>query len=350
MKSKKWVRFIVCGCFFLFLSVLVLSDVNAAPEKPKSLRMGSNTVGSIMYAFAGGLSAVVEKYSDLKIEVLPHGNVITLPMFATKECDMVIAASDEMDAAFRGIAVYEKITGGKGVDLRMMMLGTRIAAGLLVARDTGIKTTRELKGKRVCLDYGTHYALAMGSRAALFGGGLTLEDVIAVKANGVPEAMRKVLEGKADACYGAIGVPAFRELEAARGARHLGIENTPERWQEIHKIFHGYFPMHIEPKKPGQPVGVMEPIWMVGRNFSLVCRADLPDDIVYATTKALYEHDAELGPFHPGLKDWAKERFVGTMAPAPYHAGAIRFYKEKGLWTDEMEQHQEELFKNRTRR
>ena len=350
MKGKRFIGFFICVCLFWVLAAFPLGDGHARAEKLKTLRMGSNTVGSIMYVFAGGLSSVIEKYSDLKIEVLPHGNVITFPMFATKECDMVIAASDEMDAAFRGVAVYERITEGKGVELRMMMLGTRIPAGLLVPRDTGITTTKGLKGKRVCLDFGTHYALAMGSRAALIGGGLTLKDVIPVKANGVPEAMRKVLERKAEACYGAVGVPAFRELEAARGARHLGIENTPERWKEIHKIFHGYFPMHIKPKKPGKPVGVMEPIWLVGRNFSLVCRADLSEDIVYAITKALYEHDTELGPFHPRLRDWRKERFVGTTAPAPYHPGAIRLYKEKGLWTGEMVKHQEKLFENRKKR
>ena len=67
----------------------------------------------------------------------------------------------------------------------------------------------------------------------------------------------------------------------------------------------------------------------------LLAREDVSEAAIYEITKALYEHNAELVK-RPGLMEWLTERFV-TMEPLlPYHDGAIRFYKEKGLWTKEM--------------
>jgi len=325
--------------FLIFSIFLVNFTLPASAASKKILHVGGNAIGSIQYVFACGIGDVVEKHTNYKFEVKPHGNVITLPMFQTKEIDMAIASNEESHYAYNGKEVYGEITDGKGIDLRMLMLGTRVAAGLVVARDSGITSAKELKGKKVVIDYGAHFGLSMGTRAGLYGVGLTEDDVKAVKANTVPEAMKMVIEGKADACFGAIGVPAFRELEAARGALHLGIDDTTENWKKIHEIFYGYFPIKV---KPGY-FSVKQPIVLVGKNFALICRADLSDDVAYQVTKTIWEHDAELAPYAPGLKDWVKARFVATTSSAPYHPGAVKFYKEQGVWTDEMQKHQEKL-------
>jgi TRAP transporter TAXI family solute receptor len=313
----------------------------AGPEKPQSLRLAANVVGSLMYAIGGGLAGVVEKNSSLKVEVLPQGNIVAFPMFTTRECDLVISATDEADMAYKGSVIYGKMTRGKGIDMRMLMIGNPIQAGLLVAKDSGIKTAQDLKGTRVTRDFGNHHALTMGVKAYLIGLGLAEKDVIPVKTTNVPAAMRLVLEGKADACYGAIGVPAFRELQAARGALYIGLPSDPERWKGIRGVFHGYFPAKVKPSKVA--VGVDKPMILLGKNFSLISRADLPDDVAYTLTKTLWEHDAELAPYHPKLRGWKKKFYVSTKSPTPYHDGAITFYKEMGVWTDEMEKHQEKL-------
>lgn len=53
----------------------------------------------------------------------------------------------------------------------------------------------------------------------------------------------------------------------------------------------------------------------------------------------------ELGEANPVLRAWRRERMVSQKATIPYHPGAIRFFKESGAWSKEMEDLQAKLLK-----
>lgn len=327
-----------------FIAVFMFSGVPAHSAGHEDiLKMSTASVGSIMYVFGAAMSEVVEKHGGPKIEVLPQNALQGLQMLPSREVDMVMIANDDLSWAYSGGDIYEKITKGKGFDVRLLMLGTRIPAGQVVGGDSGIKNYQDLKGKRVVLGFGSSVAMNNGAKAALYAGGLTEKDVKVVKTSDVVAAARMVIDKKADACYGAIGTPIFQQVAASRkGARHLGVNDTPETWAKLKELSPAYFPMKIK-KMPKSPPTVQEDLVMVGRNFSVVSRKDLSDESAYIFTKLLWENDKELAPKHPKLRDWVKDRFVSTKASAPYHPGAIKFYKEVGVWTPEMEKRNSEL-------
>ena len=338
MNAKRLAK--VCGCICLMTMLAFMGQGPGQAAAKEKLRIATAPVGAIMYTFGAAMSDVLDKHGGPTLEVLPQMALHGLSMFPTQECDLVMIANDDLSMAYRGKSIYKKITKGKGFDVRLLMLGTRIPAGQVVAGDSGIKNYQDLKGKRVILVFGSSVALNLGSRAALYGGGLSEKDVKVMKSADIVSGAKMVIEGKADATYGAVGVPIFRQIISARkGARHLGIVDTPESWKRIHSIFEGYFPMYM---KPGPPT-VKEPITMVGRNFAVAARPDLSDDMAYIFTKIIWENDKELAPKHPRLKDWVKKHFASTRASAPYHPGAIKFYKEVGAWTPELEKHNNDL-------
>ncbi|HET7410748.1 MAG TPA: TAXI family TRAP transporter solute-binding subunit, partial [Paracoccaceae bacterium] len=75
----------------------------------------------------------------------------------------------------------------------------------------------------------------------------------------------------------------------------------------------------------------------------LMTYAEQEDDLVYNMTKAmveLYTNYAESGV--PGIKGWDIGRQDFTWV-APYHPGAIRYFEEIGVWSDEAQAHNENL-------
>lgn len=337
MSLKRFVSLFTVICFVSVFMLSISAPVNAAPQNESILKMSTASVGSIMYVFGAAMSEVVEKHGGPKIEILPQNALQGLAMLPSKEVDLVMIANDDLSWAYNGGDIYEKMTKGKGFDVRLLMLGTRIPAGQVVGEDSGIKNYQDLKGKTVVLGFGSSVAMNNGAKAALYAGGLTEDDVKVVKTSDVVAAARMVIDKKADACYGSVGTPIFQQVAAARkGARHLGVNDTPETWAKLKKLSSAYFPMKIK-KLPKSPPTIKEDIVLVGRNFSVVSRKDLSDESAYTFTKLLWENDKELGPKHPRLKDWVKAHFANIKASAPYHPGAIKFYKEVGAWTPELE-------------
>jgi uncharacterized protein len=68
----------------------------------------------------------------------------------------------------------------------------------------------------------------------------------------------------------------------------------------------------------------------VGTDVLLVARRDLPDDLVYTLTKALFNSTDALSRSHPSARYIDPER--GPDAPIPVHRGAARYYRERELF------------------
>jgi len=67
-------------------------------------------------------------------------------------------------------------------------------------------------------------------------------------------------------------------------------------------------------------------------DFVAVTQAGVSDDLIYKVTKALYENkEALVSTFKP-LSGFSQDKMAKKGKQIPYHAGAIKFYKEQGLW------------------
>lgn len=319
------------------------TDAKSPQNGSQILALGTQGAGSIINAMASGISAVLSRNFGSEVKtVATSGPGEWMPMMNTNEIDMGLLNAWDAQTGYLGKAGYEKISAGKGFDIRLITSGHKAANGIIVAESTGIKSGADLKGKRIVGNFTGSAGQTMLSEAALANLGLTKNDVKMTAAPSVDAGLKSVIEGRADAngCAN-LGMGAISELEAGKGARFLSLDPSPEAVKRLQELF----PANLIKVSPGKGnTGIKEdPTYLMQYDFYMVGRASLSDDVVYNVVKTLWDKNNELGALNKNLLDWTPENFVVDLFTVPYHPGAIKFYQEKGVWTPEMEKRQQEL-------
>ena len=102
----------------------------------------------------------------------------------------------------------------------------------------------------------------------------------------------------------------------------------------------GYYPRWV---KAGSATAIVDDTCFIAYDSYLAAGQSLPDPVVEAVLRALWDNASQLGPIHPLLREWTRERAVGADVTIPYHPAAVRFYKERGVWRPELDQLQQKL-------
>jgi TRAP transporter TAXI family solute receptor len=326
--------------FTLMFSFIVLAPAYTVFAAP-TLNLATHPVGNMTNIAGTAVAAVVNKNSPIQLKVKAVAGPTTwLPMMVSKEIELGIFVSADASFAYHGQKAYIKLSKGKGFDIRLAATGMVLSLGTAVSGKSSAKTIADLKGLRVCGKYANVPSAHVAQTAALANGGLTWDDVKLVPVPHPGAGVKALMEGRTDAAWASLGMPAIRELDAKRGARFLSLDTSPEAIARKDKYHPFSFPiLH----KAGKAPGLITDTWMMGIENYVVSRTDVPDDVIYAINKALWENIQELGSYHRLLKSWNQQNFVSNKLFAPYHPGAIKFLKEKGLWSDKLEARQKEL-------
>lgn len=318
------------------------AGLSSAPEPlPKALNIGTHPVGNLANVFGTAVATVCTKYTPVQLKVKAVAGPTTwMPMMVTKEVDLGVLTSADAYPAYLGVEAYKKLSEGKGFPIRLATIGPIFSLGTIVRGDGPIKTISDLKGSRVCGEYANVPSAAVAQEAHLANGGLTWNDVKVVPVPDPGASVKLVMEGRADAGWATVGMPVVRELATKRGARFLSLDTSPEALARKDKIHPYSFPYLI---KGGSTPGVDVDTWLMGTEYYVVCHAALPDNVIYEINKVLWGHLDEVWTFHPTFKSWDQKNFASRKLFTPYHPGAMKFLKEKGLWSDKLEARQQEL-------
>lgn len=308
--------------------------MTAAPSMAqlRSITIGTNPAGSTFFLLGGGFAKLFQDNLKVRSTAQPQdGSSIYLPMVNNGE--MTLGLSSAMDA---GMAYKGDGFPAASTELRALARVWVLPYGFITGGNSGITKVEDLKGKRVMGDMPTNVALTRLNEAILKSGGLTTEDVNFARSGGLLDGIQAIVEGRADAAPVATSMPQLIEANSSANGGIRLIANGA--------LADGNF---YAKQVPGTHEGVAHPSetrpFIVGEtgivqyDTLLVGSTALSDDDAYALTKLLHENWEALVKDYPPLKAVAANELLAGGTPVPYHPGAIRYYREIGLWTDEIE-------------
>lgn len=287
--------------------------------------------GAINHLQAQIISKVVQAHAGLQMRVIPvAGTTATLAAVQNRQAEFTIGDVNNMGDALRGVGEFEALKPMP--NLRVVFKLTDFPIGIMVRKDSNIMKLEDLKGKRFPVGWQAFpngIPLAAGVLAAA---GMTTDDTNGVNVSGLIPQADDFAAGKLDASLIALPAPKVREVDAAVGGiRWLSMPNTPEALARVQKVRPDYGIMTVNPGPAN--VGVTGPTNFLLIHNLITAGTHVPDDVVYKFLKAVMENKEELVKGHPIFNGFHPDKRAATQfSSVEYHPGAIKYFKEKGLW------------------
>ncbi|NQW54897.1 MAG: TAXI family TRAP transporter solute-binding subunit [Rhodospirillales bacterium] len=302
---------------------------------PNTLVWTAYDVGSSGYAQAIGVGSILKNKVGTNLRVLPGKNDVSrLAPLREGTAQFSATGSDNIYGQEAVFTFGEKEWGPQPIRLLMLNYADGAAVALATAADANIKTLKDVKGKRVAWIRGAP-ALNQAVSCMLAFAGLGWNDVVKVEFGGHGPAIDGMVNNEVDALNNA----TFSALNQKVAASPRGIyfppvpHNDLEGWKRLQAVVPWYEPIFATDgigMKPGgqEMAGVAYPV--------LVSYDKITDDVAYNMTKAMDKFYDEYKTSAPGANGWALKRQKWSKF-VPYHPGAIRYYKEAGVWPKEQD-------------
>jgi TRAP transporter TAXI family solute receptor len=283
--------------------------------------------GTPTNATGSAIAKVVNEASGLQTRAVPHtSNEVSLAPLNRGQVDFAIANGDIAHAAINGVDVFQ---GRKHENIRIVTRLFPLNLGIIVRKDSGIRTAADLKGKCYPVGFTAQKGQVKVATALLANAGLTYNDV---KGNPVPNTSRgneDFSQGKCDSAMMALGAARLKQTEAqVGGVRILPIDASPEGMARIKKLVPYAYPYRL---KAGAVPGADVETPIMSYEIILVASSHTKDDVVYNTVKAMHGGKDKLRAVTPILRDFAPDKMHTNYEGLPYHPGALKFYKEAGV-------------------
>lgn len=285
--------------------------------------------GALMHALSSVVAKTVQDHSKLQIRVQGYGgDAGVLEAVANKSSDFFALEVTEAAAAYHGRDYWKDKSRPS---LRTVMTLFPFQVALFVRKDSPFQSISDLKGKRVPSGWAQQTGVQQLMMATLSAGGLTYQDVVSLPVVNVVRAADDFKAGKLDAFYFAVGAPKVQEVHAAvGGVRLLPYPSTPEVLKRMQDVRPEYYLTELKPAP--HIVGLERPAYVHTFDFVVGAGTHVPDEVVYEFVKAVHPNKKDLAAGHPNFNRYDADNTGKTQPTLPHHPGAIKFFKEAGIW------------------
>jgi TRAP transporter TAXI family solute receptor len=296
--------------------------------------VAAGNTGGVFYPYGGAIAAVITRHvpNVTATAEVTGGTADNMQFIRQGAADLGFATADMLDEAFRGIGFFEKI--GR---IPVRAIANLYYSYLHVATlaETGIRSLAELRGKVVSVGSPTSSTEVLALRVMRAAGLDVDRDVRRqnLTISGAADALR---DNKVDALFWIGGIPTSAILDLANTpGRQLVLLSTADVVSGLADTYRDANDNALYVERTiaaGAYRGIDSALNVVGLANILVADAGMNDDLAYEITRSLFQHHDELVAVHPEARQLTPESAVAG-APIIYHDGAIRYYRERGVWT-----------------
>jgi len=310
---------------------------------PQTLTMTAYDTGSSGFNIVVAVGKAMKDKHGTDVRVLPAGNDVA--RLAPLKGGRAQASAMGIGVYFAQEGVFEFAVKEWGPQaLRLILASSDCnAISLGVAKDTGVKQIKDLKGKRVGFVVGSP-ALNQNALAVLAFGNLARGDVKIVEFSSYGAMWKGIINNEVDAAIASTISGQSKEAEAS--PRGLVYPPTPAAdkagWARMHK-----FGPYYSPHKATCGAGISKdsPVELPNYPYPIfTAYASQAADVVYGITKSMIVNYAAYKDGAPGAAGLELSR-QNLSWVLPYHDGAVRAFKEAGAWKPEHEAHQQKALK-----
>lgn len=298
-----------------------------AQEKKVRISIGTGGTSGVYYPLGGGLAAVLSKYVagvDATAEVT-GGSVANLQLIGGGKSEIGFTMADSAWDAYNGLEKFKD----KKVGVRTLVVFYPNRMQVATVEGRGIEKMADLKGKRISTGSPGSGTEVMSMRLLEAFGIDPNKDVTRERLS-LGESVNALKDGKIDALtwVGGVPTPGLTDLAATPG-KTIKLVDHGDGAEGMRKK---YGPIYVKNRilanaYPGEARETTNvDVWNL-----LVVPESADENLVYQITKTMFEKKEDLVRVHKDAAFLSLDNQMSGASPIPFHPGALRYFKEKGL-------------------
>ena len=318
---------------FLILILSTFYFQSAASANMQYLSIGTGAVNGVYYPTGGAICYLInERRNDNNIHCeikSTVGSIYNLNALKAKSIDIAIVQSDWQFNAYNGTSSYNN--QGRFNNLRSLFSIHSEPFTVLARKDADIKNFTDIKGKRVNIGSpNSGQRATMEMLLDLYG--MKTSDFSEVTSLMPSEQAQALCDKKIDVIVYVVGHPNSAIKEASSACKTKLVNVTGSKITELidaHRYYNkAEIPAGIYHGSPNKTL-------TFGVGATVVTTAELSEQVAYDVVKAVFENHQRFVQLHPAFEHLTQQAMASEYLSAPLHPGALRYYKEIGLITNE---------------
>lgn len=310
-------------------AALTLAAGAAAQAQQTFISIGTGAVTGVYYPAGGAICRLVNRdraTHGIRCGVeSTGGSVFNVNAIRSGELEFGVAQSDIQYNAVNGTGQFTE--GGAFEGLRAVFSLHPEPFTVVARADSGIREFADLRGKRVNIgNPGSGQRATMDVVLAAMG--WSVSDFAVASELPPAEQAAAMCDNNVDAIIYTVGHPSGAIQEATTACDTVLVNVTGP---EIDALIEAnpYYRTAVIPG--GMYRGSPEDTTTFGVGATFVTSAEVPEEVVYQVTRAIFENLDQFKALHPALAELDPAQMVTDGLSAALHPGAERYFREAGL-------------------